>query len=444
MSTMDICWGYRSKLLEDNTLELSTKTLEYLSLGLPTIISRNLINEGVCGPEYPYFIDTDSELSSQVFDIIEHIISNPPKSIDLQQLVCDYTIPRIGEKFLSSLIKSIEEGFQSQRRRIVLNGHDLKFIAEFESSLKKQGHDVRRDIWEWGEAKSIIRSKQLVNWGEVIISEWGLSNAVWYSENISSNQTHYIRVHLQEINKRARKYPPRINLDSVDKIIFVSDTVRNTAIEMFSWPENKCVTIHNYVNVNLFDREKIKNAEYTLAIVGIVPQRKRLDRAVDLLRSLRMLDDRWRLVIKGKLPHDYAFMHAPGRKEELLYYDEQYERFEMDHHLREAVSFESFTPSLANWYSSIGYILSPSDFESFHYSVAEGAASGCVPVIWPWEGAEEFYPSSWIGQNHNEIVQIVLDTHRAQRENIEKNKKLISDLYSMEYIFTKLQDEIGV
>lgn len=444
MSTMDICWGYRSKLLEDNTLELSTKTLEYLSLGLPTIISRNSINESLCGSEYPYFIDTGSEIFEQAFEIIEQIISTPPQPNMLKQLVTEYTIPEIGNKFFSGLIKSVEADFQSQRKRVVLNGHDLKFIAEFESNLKKQGHDVRRDIWEWGDAKSIIRSKQLAKWGEIIFSEWGLSNAVWYSQNISVNQTHYIRVHLQEINERARKFPPKINLNSVNKIIFVSDNVRKTAIKMFNWPENKCTIIHNYVNINLFDRPKTKIAEYTLAIVGIVPQRKRLDRAVDLIRSLRMIDDRWRLVIKGKLPHDYAFMHAPGRREELVYYDEQYERFEMDHHLRGAVSFESFTPSLAEWYSRIGYILSPSDFESFHYSIAEGAASGSVPIIWPWDGADEFYPDEWIGQNHQEIVEMVLDTQRTQLKVIEKNKQVISQRYSMRNIFAKLQDEMGV
>ena len=95
----------------------------------------------------------------------------------------------------------------------------------------------------------------------------------------------------------------------------------------------KWTVIHNYVNTQLFDRVKSNDSEYTLAIIGIVPQRKRLDRAVDLVRSLRMVDDRWRLVIKGKLPHDYAFMQCfSGRKEELVYYDEQYERLEMDHH----------------------------------------------------------------------------------------------------------------
>ncbi len=444
MGTMDICWGYRSKLLEDNTLELSTKILEYLSLGLPTIISKNVINERICGGDYPYFIDTNKEIFNQTFEIIDMVKSNLIQTKDLTKLVSNYSITKIGEKYFSKLIKSIEHDFTTERKRIVLNGHDLKFIAEFESMLKKQGHDVRRDLWEWGEPKSIIRSKELARWGEIIFSEWGLSNAVWYSQNITSEQSHFVRIHLQEINERARKFPPKMDLTFVNKIIFVSNEVLNTAVKMFNWPKDKCRVIHNYVNTKLFDRSKSEKSEFTLAIVGIVPQRKRLDRAVDLLRSLRMLDNRWRLVIKGKLPHDYAFMHAPGRKKELLYYEEQYERFEMDHHLRGAVSFESFTPSLADWYRGIGYILSPSDFESFHYSIAEGVASGCVPVIWPWEGAEEFYPQSWIGQNHKQITEILLDTSIKQEAIIKDNKDLITQRYSMEIIFNKLMKEIGV
>ena len=112
--------------------------------------------------------------------------------------------------------------------------------------------------------------------------------------------------------------------------------------------------------------------------------------------------------------------------------------------LRGAVSFESFTPSIADWYSGIGYVLSPSDFESFHYSIAEGVASGCVPIIWPWDGAEEFYPDSWIGQNHQEIVEMVLDSQRRKSSVIQKNKQLIHQRYSMNKIFTKLQDEMGL
>ena len=76
-----------------------------------------------------------------------------------------------------------------------------------------------------------------------------------------------------------------------------------------------------------------------MAIVGIVPQRKRLDRAIDLLIALRKTDQTWRLIVKGNLPHDYAFMHAPGRSKELEYYDTQYERIRMNG-LEDSVLFE--------------------------------------------------------------------------------------------------------
>jgi len=438
MSQMDICWGYRSKLLEDNTLELSTKTLEYLSLGLPTLISRNSINEKICGENYPFFIDTQKNIFDQCLDIIEGSRLSRPEPENLRIMVKDFTIKNVWGHFLSPLVQSVEKQVSKDLKKIVINGHDFKFISEFESHLKKLGHDVRRDLWGWGECKSFDRSKMLALWGEVIFSEWGLANAVWYSQNISSHQSHYVRVHLQEINEKARKFPPKIDLNFVERILFVSDNVRKTAMDMFNWPAKKCSVIHNYVNDDLFNRNKNKSSEFTLAIVGIVPQRKRLDRAIDLLRSLRILDNRWNLVIKGKLPHDYSFMHAEGRKQELVYYEEQYKRLEIDHHLRNAVSFVDYSPSLANWYRDVGYILSPSDFESFHYSIAEGVASGCIPIIWPWEGVTEFYPAEWVGKTHTELVELTVDASRKKANVLESNKSLISERYSMEIIFSKL------
>ena len=86
-----------------------------------------------------------------------------------------------------------------------------------------------------------------------------LSNAVWYSQNITSDQSHFVSVHLQEINEQARKFPPKIELNFVNKIIFVSKEVLNTAVEMFNWPKNKCIVIHNYVNTKLFDNLNLNN-----------------------------------------------------------------------------------------------------------------------------------------------------------------------------------------
>jgi len=47
---------------------------------------------------------------------------------------------------------------------------------------------------------------------------------------------------------------------------------------------------------------------------------------------------------------------------------------------------------MGDWFSKIGYILSTSDFEGSHLSVAEAMASGSSPVIITWDGADEIYP----------------------------------------------------
>jgi len=61
LPAMHIGWAYRHQELEANTRELSTKILEYASMGVPVILSRNEINEQVFGKEYPLFVESLDE-----------------------------------------------------------------------------------------------------------------------------------------------------------------------------------------------------------------------------------------------------------------------------------------------------------------------------------------------------------------------------------------------
>ncbi|WP_177428435.1 glycosyltransferase, partial [Candidatus Venteria ishoeyi] len=58
----DYIWCYRPSYFEKNTLELSTKLLEALSLGKPTICYPNKINQELLGIKYPYFIKEPENL----------------------------------------------------------------------------------------------------------------------------------------------------------------------------------------------------------------------------------------------------------------------------------------------------------------------------------------------------------------------------------------------
>src|SRR5690606_8038656 len=49
-----------------------------------------------------------------------------------------------------------------------------------------------------------------------------------------------------------------------------------------------------------------------------------------------------------------------------------------------------------------------SDDESFHRAVAEGAASGSVPVVWAWPGADTVYAPRWV---HGDVAQMADAVH---------------------------------
>ena len=320
----------------------------------------------------------------------------------------------------------------------------MKFIGEFESHLKRLGHLVKRDRWEWADPIDGRRSTLLVSWGEIIFSEWGLGNAVWYSQHIQEHQHHVIRIHLQEINQRARRFPPNIDVDNVDNIIVVAEHVRQEAVELFSWQNVRTSTLPNYVDVDRHEGVKISTAAKTLGIIGIVPQRKRFDRALDVLEILKSHDDEWRLIVKGKQPHDIPFMHGPSRREELQWYDRQYDRLAPSSDLKKSVIFEGYTTTIASWYRKIGYILSPSEFESFHFSIADGVSSGSYPVIWPWEGATDIYPKTWTIKDSKEAAKKILKHSRGQDKREVTRREFIRENYGMQNVFARLRETIGL
>lgn len=104
------------------------------------------------------------------------------------------------------------------------------------------------------------------------------------------------------------------------------------------------------------------------------------------------------------------------RPEEMAWYEKQYRRLEEDSLLKDAVIFDAHGNDMPEWYAGIDYVLSTSDFESFHFTVADGAAAGCVPVVLPWEGADEIYPRDWVVRDVSRAVERVKEGGLLDRE----------------------------
>ncbi|MDG1549034.1 MAG: hypothetical protein P8Q94_03180, partial [Candidatus Poseidoniaceae archaeon] len=142
------------------------------------------------------------------------------------------------------------------------------------------------------------------------------------------------------------------------------------------------------------------------------------------------------------LPHDYPWMMGESRRSELYYYDKQYNRIKKSKHLKNGVEFEGYTLTISEFYNSIGYVLSTSDFESFHYTIADGVSAGNFPIIWPWVGADELYPKEWVTEDINNAVEKIIQYSKLSTNDklLEGEKKFnfIQENYSLEVILPRL------
>lgn len=185
------------------------------------------------------------------------------------------------------------------------------------------------------------------------------------------------------------------------------------------------------------------DARFKLGLVGMVPARKGLREALDLLAALRRVNDRYTLSLRGKRPEEYPWMAERG--EESQYFSTQLERIEADPLLRDAVEFSPFGPDMAAWYAEVGVVLSTSEFESFHFTAPDGAANGALPMLLSWPGADLLYPAAWLSPDIERMSAAVLEaTADAQvwRQRAAAAREFIAATYAEKHVIHSLTKTI--
>lgn len=423
MRTYDLAWAWRRPELEENTDEVSTKFLEYSSVGLPMLVVANKITTELLTKEYPLFVNA----FDQLVPTIMKIISNPELIKRASALVYSaskkFSFSAVRENYLDALVEPLRS--REKSKTILFAGHDLKFVDKLMHKFAEDGYNVLTDKWQGHNQHDEVKSKELLRRADVIFCEWALGNAVWYSHHKLPFQKMFVRFHRQEIET---DYPAQIDYDAVDKMTFIVPHMLRKSITQYKLHKykEKCVYIPNYVDAKDLDQPKTEDARFNLGIVGIVPKMKRFDRALDILEGLRKKDKRYQLFVKGKLAKEYPWMF--NRPDEMKYYEELEKRIEKSPYLRGAVHYDGFGKDMGAWFSKIGYILSTSDFEGSHLSVAEAMASGSSPVIIKWDGADEIYPKKYCFNTTSNVADYVLnETDQSFSDNILNTKVAVAE-----------------
>lgn len=288
-------------------------------------------------------------------------------------------------------------------RSVLIAGYDLKFARELAARLDRRG-DLAVTVDDWPElGRPGPGTRGGLRHADAIFAEWARTSAVWLSRRKRPHQFLAVRLHRFELDSA---YPRDILIEHVDAVVYIAPLFGRRIRDELGWPVQKLVYVPNFVDVRWLDRPKLPGARFTLGLVGMEWSRKRFDLALDLLAAVRREDHRFRLLVRSVMPWQNPYVWA--RPEQRAYAGWCFHRIERDPLLRDAVRFDSPGQDMARWYRQVGQLVSTSDEEGSHMSLAEAMASGAVPVVRPWPGADEVYHRRWVYQSLDGAVAAVL------------------------------------
>ena len=392
LDRVDIAISWRSDAFDDS-LEMSTKVLEYAGLGIPVLLNPSLVQRRLFGATYPGYVTTADDVVRAVDTLARERDMYVAASRSMREVAAAHTFDRIAEELkpvLNGSPATLRRGHATGRAvRILFAGHDLRFLQPIIHGLRREpAYELLFDEYSGHTIRDEAQSATLLGQADVVFCEWCLGNAVWYSRHVGSGQRLIVRLHLQE---RGLPYLDQVDWDRVDRLIFIAPRIMRECLERHPHLAAKSALIYNAIDCATLDRPKLPGAEFNVGLIGINPRRKRPDLAVDILEAMRSQDRRYTLVVKSQPPWEHEWLwRQPDERE---YYEALYARIREARDVN-AIVFDRPGADVPQWLTKIGVMLSTSDFEGSHQAVAEGMASGAVPAIRAWP-ATELYPADY-------------------------------------------------
>ncbi|MGP9734869.1 glycosyltransferase [Brachybacterium sp. AOP42-C2-15] len=324
-------------------------------------------------------------------------------------------------------IRGASAFWEMMRPRLLIAGHDLKFIKSA-VPLLREWFEVRVDEWPSEIMHDERQSKQLLAWADYVWVEWLTAASVWYAEHVRPTQKLVVRMHRYELG---RSYGDQIPVHKVGAFVAIAPHCLEDMIERFSFDRAKVHYIPNFYQVDSYDRSEADDEGrlFRLAVIGAVPRRKGLLRALELLRSLREIDQRYTLSILGKEvsempwiawdPHEQAYFAAC-------------EEFVRENGMDDAVTWVGWT-DVRKEARKYGFVLSTSEHEGSHVGPGEAYCAGNQGIFLRWRGAEFVYPEEQVFDTVEQMASHVLRMRDLNEFNVvaEQGREFMKDSYDI-------------
>lgn len=433
MSRCEVGYAYRSARIDhDGSLEVSVKLLEYCQAQIPMVLRRTAMHEEILGTEYPLFANSEQECLEKLIDVFTN---------DRAEELRGY-LQKCSERFswtaIARGLRTALSRYPARKARLLVSGHDLKFLKPLFPYMRQEYTLLVQEQEEYTDF-SVKQAKQLRNQADIIWCEWLLTAAEWYSKNCYPHQRLFVRAHRFEA---MRRFGRQLNVIRLDALICVSYYWMEEFMRRFQLPIEKVCVINNFIDTEAYHHPKAEDAQFHLALIGALPKRKGLKRAIELLHLLKQQDSRYCLHVPGKRPQEFA--NTWNVEEERRYY-EQADALVKEYGLEDSVIYDGWV-DVPQFLGQIGYVLSLSDAkipESFHVTPFEGLASHAMALCLPWEGIEYLYPPRCILDSLPAMAQRILHYQEHPQDyaaDVEAGHRFVKEHYDIHLIWQTIDD----
>lgn len=324
--------------------------------------------------------------------------------------------PYYQEMLSAAVSKDFDRFREAEKPRLLIAGSDLKFIKPAISGLS-ENFQIRVDEWPSEAQFDEARSLELLNWAQLVWVEWMTFASEWYSKNVRAHHKLVVRCHFYELTRDSGF---RLDRKNVGAFVAIALHTYEDLIEKFRFDRNRVHLVPNFYDVEAYNVNPNAHDPFSLALIGSVPRRKGLHRAMEILRSLKEIDSRYSLTIFGKRPTDFGWVN--GVKQERDYYA-ACDRFAERHGLEDSIKYSGWA-DIRKELANFGFVLSTSDFEGSHVAPGEAFCAQVPVAVLNWRGAEYVYPKDVIFSSTEEIVDYIVESRKSGvwKEYAQKGK----------------------
>jgi glycosyltransferase involved in cell wall biosynthesis len=261
------------------------------------------------------------------------------------------------------------------------------------------------------DGTTVAQMNELLAWADLAWFEW-CDDLLIQGTRLPRQCPVICRLHSYEA---FTDMPSRVDWSKVDHLVFVNQSVRELAMPQIRRAVPTSI-VHNGLDLDRFTIPGAKTAGKKIASVGYINYKKNPALLLYCFKKIHEYDHGYSLHIAGE--------HQDARIQ--LYF----EQFLRNNPL--PVHFDGWVKDMPEWYADKDFVISTSLFESFHYSIAEGMASGLMPLIHNWYGAGNVYPKEYLFEDPDDCLKLLKRLEKADRRAAgESNRAYISDHYDL-------------